>query len=71
MARKKRLNADAIIGNQGSCALGQDETKNHRGEFTRRLPISDCRQKTAEKRTDTVSRIRRCLFWIILADIRN
>ena len=33
MARKKRLNADAIIGNQGSCALGQDETKNHRGEI--------------------------------------
>ena len=31
MARKKRLNADAIIGNQGSCALGQGETKNHRG----------------------------------------
>ena len=30
MARKKRLNADAIIGNQGSCALGQDEAKNHR-----------------------------------------
>ena len=33
MARKKRLNADAIIGNQGSCALGQDETKNHRGDI--------------------------------------
>ena len=41
------------------------------GEFTRRLPISDCRQKTAGKKMDTVSRIRRCLFWIILADIRN
>ena len=31
MARKKRLNADAIIRNQGSCALGQNETKNHCG----------------------------------------
>ena len=33
MARKKRLNADAIIGNQRSCTLGQDEIKNHRGEI--------------------------------------
>ena len=31
MARKKRLHADAIIGNQGSCAHGQDETQNHCG----------------------------------------
>ena len=28
MARKKRFDADAIIGNQRSCTLGQDETKN-------------------------------------------
>lgn len=33
MARKKRLNADAIIGNQESCMLAPDETKNHRGEI--------------------------------------
>ena len=33
MARKKRFDADAIIGNQRSCTLVQDETKNHRGEI--------------------------------------
>ena len=33
MARKKRLNVDAIIGNQESCTLVPDETKNQLGEI--------------------------------------